>query len=310
MEKEIADYQQEQNQKRANFDSKMNRRKWIQRTFKISLSALGFAGYGYFESSWFEIKKTKIRIPNLPGNKNLKILHLSDLHLSEAVSIDHIDHALAEGFQMQPHACVITGDFITDQPSDEQLLALTQCLAKYAKKAPIFACPGNHDGGDWAGKNGGFTNTEKLQRVFKSSKVRLLVNQRINIYLNGMPISITGLGDLWNKNCLPRKCMVRIPPNNGPSSRFNILLCHNPDAKTIVNDFDWSLMLCGHTHGGQLRIPFSNYAPLAPVSDLSHTEGLGYFQKRPIYITRGVGSLYGLRFNCRPEISLLELSRT
>ena len=64
------------------------------------------------------------------------------------------------------------------------------------------------------------------------------------------------------------------------------MLCHNPDAKEILRPFDWDVMLCGHTHGGQLRIPFTNYAPLAPVKDLTMTEGLHALDGRSIYITR------------------------
>ena len=83
---------------------------------------------------------------------------------------------------------------------------------------------------------------------------------------------------------------------------LNILLSHNPDTKHLVNEYDWALMLSGHTHGGQFRIPFSNYAPLAPVSDLIPYGGLRkIFTGGPHFITRGIGSLYGVRVNCRPE---------
>ena len=67
-------------------------------------------------------------------------------------------------------------------------------------------------------------------------------------------------------------------------------------------------MLCGHTHGGQLKIPFINLTPFAPVRDQSIVEGLHDWKQRQIYITRGVGNIWGVRLNCRPEVSLLELS--
>ena len=69
-------------------------------------------------------------------------------------------------------------------------------------------------------------------------------------------------------------------------------------------------MLAGHTHGGQFRIPFVNFAPFAPVKDLSMTEGLHSSHGKPIFITRGVGNVYGVRINCRPEVSLLELANS
>lgn len=65
-------------------------------------------------------------------------------------------------------------------------------------------------------------------------------------------------------------------------------------------------MLCGHTHGGQLRIPLVG-EPFAPIEDKRYVAGLNTFGERQIYTTRGVGSLYGLRLNCRPEVTILEL---
>jgi predicted MPP superfamily phosphohydrolase len=65
-------------------------------------------------------------------------------------------------------------------------------------------------------------------------------------------------------------------------------------------------MLCGHTHGGQCQIPFVG-APFAPIQDLRFLEGLQPWNDRWIHVTRGVGNLHGLRFNCRPEVNLLNL---
>ena len=79
------------------------------------------------------------------------------------VSTEHIDLALAEGFQNAPHVCVITGDFVTDQPGKEELLALEKCILKYAKEVPTFACLGNHDGGSWASSHNGFNSPEPIK---------------------------------------------------------------------------------------------------------------------------------------------------
>ena len=68
--------------------------------------------------------------------------------------------------------------------------------------------------------------------------------------------------------------------------------------------YHWDLMLCGHTHGGQIGVPgLAEW--LAPVRDKTHLEGSQNREGRLIHITRGVGSLYGVRFWCRPQVSLL-----
>jgi hypothetical protein len=84
------------------------------------------------------------------------------------------------------------------------------------------------------------------------------------------------------------------------------VLCHNPDAKELFRRHDGYLMLCGHTHGGQLRLPLLG-TPFAPVRDKRYVEGLHPWAGRWLYTTRGVGNLHGLRFHCPPEVSVLDI---
>jgi len=303
------DYHKEQLNKIEIGKKKMRRRSWVVNVLKFSLPPILLGAYSRYESKWIELTKTIIRLPFLPSGKKIKILHLSDLHLSDSISVNYIEDAISLGLKESPHACMITGDFITNRPTDNQINALTKCLSNCSKKIRTFASLGNHDGGDWSATRNGFSSPEKIINALKSANVRILHNERESTYLNGLPITVTGLGDMWSKECIPQKCMARIKPNQARRPHLIILLSHNPDSKHLVDEFDWSLMLSGHTHGGQFRVPFSNYAPFAPVGDLSHTEGLGDFRGRPLFITRGIGNMYGLRLNCRPEVSLLELSR-
>ena len=179
-------------------------------------------------------------------------------------------------------------------------------LSMFSLKIPTYACLGNHDGGSWASKHGGLSTSDVLKRVLKKSGVRLLVNERIRVRIKGIPLQIAGVGDLWSKECHPRLCLIH--RSQTPGREPVILMCHNPDAKEILRPYFWNLMLAGHTHGGQFIVPFTKFAPFAPVVDQSMIEGLHRWDKwRHIHITRGVGNIYGLRFNCRPEVSLIEL---
>jgi predicted MPP superfamily phosphohydrolase len=90
-------------------------------------------------------------------------------------------------------------------------------------------------------------------------------------------------------------------------SRNVVLLSHNPDSKDALDAFPWHLMLCGHTHGGQVIVPLAG--PIfAPVADKRYVAGLKPWGDRQIHVTRGVGNVGGVRFLCRPEASLLLLS--
>lgn len=305
MPKEVPDFQKEKLKKIQK--KKYSDRRGFIKKFSLGIGAF-FTTFLYlrFEANWLEITRKKILLPKLSNKTPIKLLHLSDLHFSKSVSLEDIDFALREGFSLSPDACVITGDFITDQKNDNELQQLTLLLAKYAHLVPTFASLGNHDGGVWAGSHGGFMNTAKVESMLSKAGIKLLHNQRESIYLRGQSISIAGLGDLWSKDCRPDQCLTRTSSKS--NSGTSILLCHNPDAKELLTPYKWDLMLCGHTHGGQFKIPFLNWTPFAPVKDHSMVEGLHFWKNRQVHITRGVGNLWGVRFNCRPEVSLLELS--
>ena len=104
---------------------------------------------------------------------------------------------------------------------------------------------------------------------------------------------MTGLGDYWSESCKPEDCLRALDPKKPKKPEVNVILCHNPDAKELLKGYDWDLMLCGHTHGGQFKIPFNDYAPFAPVMDRTMTEGLHQWEGRQIHVTRGVGNLDG-----------------
>ena len=160
----------------------------------------------------------------------------------------------------------------------------------------------------WAADHGGFSTNQKVKNLLRSAKIGVLENEKRKIYLKGQNIDLVGLGDLWSENCRPHSCMDRLSVPSKDVKSPVILLNHNPDAKEGLSDYKWDIMLAGHTHGGQFKIPIEEDAPFAPVKDRSMIDGTFNWKGRVIHITRGVGNLYGVRLNCRPEISLLKLS--
>ena len=94
----------------------------------------------------------------------------------------------------------------------------------------------------------------------------------------------------------------QLPGSNGLEESFWLGRL-GPDSKEHLRKYPWDLMLCGHTHGGQCDLVFGT--PFAPVRNKRYVRGLHPWNDRWIHTTKGVGNLHGLRFNCRPEVSLL-----
>jgi predicted MPP superfamily phosphohydrolase len=116
-------------------------------------------------------------------------------------------------------------------------------------------------------------------------------------------LRLTGLADIWSE---PLNLASAFPPGDSDGAEARLLLSHNPDSKDFLKFKPWDLMLCGHTHGGQVVLPWLG-APWAPVRDKRFLAGMYAWDNRWIHITRGVGNVHGFRFNCPPEVSLITL---
>jgi hypothetical protein len=265
--------------------------------------AFGLAGYsGLMEPFRLVIGRheCRARVPN--PEVPFKILHLSDLHASWAVSLDFIDEAVRLGLQLKPDLICLTGDFVTDKY--DAFDAYARVLAKLPAAAPAFACLGNHDGGAWAGIHRGYESTQSVRLLLEHSGIHLLENRSASVRLEGRDVNVSGVADPWSGNFNPR---AAFPREEAAPSVPRIVLSHNPDTKDILKNHSWDLLLCGHTHGGQVVLPLIG-SPWAPVRDKRFIAGLYSYDNRWIHITPGIGNVHGFRFNCPPEVSLITVT--
>jgi predicted MPP superfamily phosphohydrolase len=268
----------------------------------VSFAAVGTLSYArFFEAERLQI--SQFTVPLLPSRSEpLKLLHLSDLHASRVVSLSYIEAAISRGLEWKPDVICVTGDFITQRfDAAEDYVRILQRLSD---TAPCFATVGNHDGGRWARDVGhGYPDIDWIQRLLRASNITLLHNTKTTFRAGSREIQFVGVGDFWAENLEPRKAF-----GNASNRLPTILLSHNPDSKEDVAHHYWQLMLSGHTHGGQLRVPWVGATPFAPVRDKRFVAGLNRWEDRWIHTTKGIGSVYGLRINCPPEISFLTLT--
>ncbi len=266
--------------------------------------SIGTALYArIFEPEWLEVSRESISLRDKPLPKTLRLLHLSDLHAGQDVPYEFIEQAIDAGLAENPDLVCLTGDFIThDIPDPERYKRI---LRKLSDHCPTYASFGNHDGGSWAARRGGYPTILQMDKVLTDSGIKTLLNKDAVFKQDKAKLRIVGLGDLWAKSLIPEEVLTT-DPQKAKEKLPTVVLSHNPDSKDALKNFHWDLMLCGHTHGGQFRLPVIG-APFAPVRDLRYVEGLHRWNERWMYISRGVGNIWGVRVNCRPQVTVLNL---
>ncbi len=265
------------------------------------LAATGL-GYGFgVEPRWLAERTVRVALPRL--GRPLRLLHLADLHRSGAVGLGFLERAVRRGLARDPDLVCLTGDFVT-AGSPTPLRGYAEVLGLLAARAPTYAVLGNHDGGDWSRRSGGEATTERISRLLETAGIEVLDNRSLVVGGGDARIRLVGLADLWSGGCDPAAAFAGA--DEGPVLP-TVLLAHNPDSKEVAAEHAWDLMLAGHTHGGQVVLPLIG-PPVAAVRDRRFLAGLNPWGDRWIYTTRGVGNLRGVRFNCRPEIAVLELA--
>lgn len=277
---------------------------------KLTRRRLIFGGLGsaaalaypcYWEPRWFEVTRRRAILRRVRPEAPVRILHLSDLHASFFVPIRMIDDAVTAGLRENPELICVTGDFISDREEIDRA-GYIRTLHRLSQRAPTYAVLGNHDGGRWAAGRLGYPDHTMVDRILEDSGVEVLHNRQVRVRLKNAELTLAGSGDLWAGELDPRGTFA------GTDQKLPIvLMAHNPDTKGFVGAHSWDLMLSGHTHGGQIILPFDG-PRFAPVQDGRYVEGLKRWGERLIHVTRGVGNLGGVRFRCRPEVSLLTLS--
>ena len=242
------------------------------------------------------IVSRELPIANLPKDLNGKILvQISDLHIGPTGD-DYLRSCfrLVEG--LNPLLIVITGDFVTGRGSEE--IAHVGSLISELKTPPlgIVGTFGNHDyGPTWAQA----PIADKLAETLRDCGLKVLRNQLIDV--SGM--QIVGMDEVWAGKFLPQAAF-----EDYDSERAGIALSHNPDTLDRPGWGDYrGWVLCGHTHGGQCKLPFFR-PPFLPVENPRYTSGeIDVGEGRRIYINRGLGYARRVRFNARPEITAFTL---
>jgi uncharacterized protein len=247
------------------------------------------------EPRWFKLKTIDVKIVGLnPIFEGYKIVQLTDLHARSAfMDRQQLEKIAKLANQQQPDLIALTGDYIT-KDADKSEEMLTNAFGQLQAIDGVVAIMGNHDrGGD----------SLPLERALLKGKVMLLNNAVYSIDRHGHKLNIAGVDDVWAKRVDLPKTIAQLPPTG-----TNILLAHEPDFGDIAAaTAKFGLQLSGHSHGGQVVIPF---IPRVTVTwAKKYIQGLYQIGEMQLYVSPGVGTTGPpkARFNCRPEISVIVL---
>jgi uncharacterized protein len=266
-------------------------RKIIQGLLALVLLAAALVGYGmYIEPNWFEVKEISLHLPHLsPAFDGYKVVQLSDIHADRNFRLANLDIIAQKINDQHPDLVVLTGDYVSKGRVSEAVGAIATSFRQIEAKDGILAVLGNHD--YWA-------KAKDVTRELTKYQIKLLKNQLVTINRGFEQLSIGGIDDAWVGKPNLDDVLKDLGTKQGA-----ILLAHEPDFADIAaatHKFD--LQLSGHSHGAQVRVPFSDV--VLPEMGKKYPHGQYQVLDMIQYTNRGIG-LGGMpvRFNCRPEIT-------
>ncbi|MBI5234028.1 MAG: metallophosphoesterase [Deltaproteobacteria bacterium] len=270
--------------------------KITRRNFLKFAVSLGMAvGYPVFIERYIILTNTyRIPVPNLPpAFTGLRIAQLTDLHYGNLVPLSLIRHVVKRVNALRPDMIVCTGDYVHEKNSATQIDTVWPVLSGLSASTGVYSVLGNHD--HWA-------DTDRSDYWLRRSG-QYLRHKVARIERHGQSLWLAGAGDLREDHRGLDGLINRIP-----ASDCRIVLAHNPDTADTEYLSRIDLMISGHTHGGQVNIPFIG-APILPVKNKEYSSGLKLSPRGcKVFISKGVGwAMCPVRFNCFPEIAVLEL---
>lgn len=252
------------------------------------------ASYMYWEANSLEYRETPAPAACVPRLSGLRILVLSDIH----TNLPLLEKAADLAEQAKPDLVVFLGDLYTDYLRATHAGDYIAQFKRLSATAPAYACLGNHD----------MALLSNVERILKEGGFSLLRNSAAFVTvprLNQAEFKLAGLGDVREGDCFPDRCLS--PREEGGEAPLpTIVLCHNPKGRELLDSYHWDLMLSGHTHGGQIRLPFFS-APLLMMEGETMAAGFYPYQGKHVFVTPGIGYVGPGRFNCPPEINLVTI---
>jgi predicted MPP superfamily phosphohydrolase len=279
------------------------RRKFIKIAATAGVAALA-AETGLIEPNRPRIVRKEITLRRWPSRlEGFAIALLSDFHYDPYFSLHPLRASIRMVNDLHPDLIVLTGDFVSEplfehnrekaaSAAEPCAQLLRQMLAPYG----LWAVLGNHDVN---------SDPSLVEGSLRRVGIQVLANQSVPIEGNGARFWLSGVNDPLKGKPDLDQTLHTIPPEESV-----ILLAHEPDYADHVVRYPVDLQLSGHTHGGQILVPFLPPLYLPPLGR-KYVSGLYKIGGLTVYVNRGLGTVnVPVRMNCPPEITLLTLRRS
>ncbi len=279
---------------------KTKRKRFIKISLTLLILFILFLIYIYIEPYWLIVKRVDIIDKDIPKSfHNKTIVFIADIHNGASFSLERVRSLVEKINKLNPDIIILGGDYVSSNAK-----YITPCFNELRNlKATIgkFAVLGNHDHWESA-------TLTKIKMI--DAGIKLIDNTSFWVSVNeeeeesGERIKIGGVGDLWTD-------YQDINPTIEDTKKddFVILTSHNPDYAEEITTYNIDLLLCGHTHGGQITL-LGLYAPILPIKHKKYRTGIVKTKYTKVLITNGVGLINPpIRFFARPEIVLITLKQ-
>ncbi len=240
-----------------------------------------------------DLSERAIDVPRLPAALDgFSIVHLSDFHFTGRVGKAYFREVVRLANQAKPDLIAITGDLIDDMRC---LPWIPDTFGQLSARYGAYFILGNHD--TWI-------DGQRVRAAMAASGLMDLGGRWLAIEARGEQIVLAGNELPWIP---PAADMRDAPPRTPGGGPLRIILSHTPDQLAWAQAQDADLMLAGHTHGGQIRLPF--FGPLLTPSQkgVRYASGIFYAPPTVMHVTRGVSGEFPVRLNCPPEMARLVL---
>jgi predicted MPP superfamily phosphohydrolase len=271
---------------------------WI--AFAAALVAPALALWGFvIEPASLRVREYELAPPGWPpACDGLRVAVLADLHVGSPWNgLDKLAEIVAETRAARPDLVLLAGDYVIQGVKGGAFIApapIGDGLRPLDAPLGTWAVLGNHDW--WLGKT-------RVRSALEAGGVRVLEDESVPVERGDCRFWLTGIGDFWES---PHDVAAALRP--APEDAAVLAFTHNPDLFPLIPPARTSLVIAGHTHGGQVYLPFYG-RPIVP-SRYGERFAIGHVveQGRHLFVTPGLGtSMIPVRFLVPPEISLLTL---